>query len=112
MAAQSGPPDPDAPVIVAPLNVEVSIGSMEEYRRMYYETAIIEETEINGLPVIVEKDEPGDFQVIRYLFQHPANGDVRVTVVDYLTGFPGRVEGNEDAAGMVPDILSTFAFVQ
>jgi hypothetical protein len=112
MAAQTGPPDPDAPVTVAPLNVEVSVGTMEEYRRMYYETAIVEEIEIYGLPVIVEKDQPGDFQVIRYVFQHPANPALRVTVVDYLSGFPGRVEGNEDVAGLVADILETFAFDQ
>ncbi|MBN1179776.1 MAG: DUF3828 domain-containing protein [Anaerolineae bacterium] len=112
MAARSGPPDPNAPALVAPFNVEVSVGSLEEYRRMYYETSIVEETEINGLPVIVEKDDPGDFQVIRYMIQHPTTPDLRITVVDYLNGFPARVAGNEDVAALVPQILSTFTFDQ
>lgn len=63
-------------------------------------------------PVIVEKDEPDDSRVTRYLFRHPANTHVRVTVVDYLTGVPTRVEGNEDIADMVADNLSTFALIQ
>jgi hypothetical protein len=107
-----GPPDPNAPVIVAPLSLEVSVGTMEEYRRMYYETAVAEPMQINGQSVILERDEAGDFQIIRYLFSHPMDSELRLTLVDNVSGFPARAEGNQKVIDIFQQMLGTFKFTR
>jgi len=104
-----GPPDPNISV-VAPISLEVSVGDMQEYRRIYYEMALIQEIEINGIPVILEQDEPSDYQVSRYVFQHPADSDIRITLVDYISGFSQRAEGNEAIVDTMNRIITTFSF--
>lgn len=106
-----GPPDPDAPVIVAPLSVEVSVGSLEAYRRMYVEPTSGEQTEINDYPARVERDAPGDFALIRTVFQHPVNADLRVTVVDQLSGFSARASEHPEEVSLAQQVLSTWRWV-
>jgi hypothetical protein len=104
-----GPPDPNNNV-VAPISLEVSVGSLEEYRRLYYEMPLFQEIEINGNTGILEQDEPGDYQVSRYVFQHPADGDLRVTLLDLISGFSERAAGNESIVESANQVLATFSF--
>jgi hypothetical protein len=106
-----GRPDPNN-VIVAPLGVEVSVGSAEEYRQRYGEPAQSEQVEINGYAVTVEQDTAGDMHMVRYVFQHPGQSDLWVTLVDQISGFSVRAEGNEDVMATLEQILYTFAFTQ
>ncbi|NLF01469.1 MAG: DUF3828 domain-containing protein [Anaerolineales bacterium] len=106
-----GPPDPEAPVIVAPLSVEVSVGSLEAYRRMYADPASSEQTEINGYPARVERDAPGDFALIRTVLQHPVNADLRVTTVDQLSGFSTRAAEHPEEIALAQQILTTWRWV-
>lgn len=103
-----GPPDPERPARVAPLSVQVSIGSLEEYRQTYVEPDATQVLEINGLPVTVEQEIADGVRVIRYVFQHPQDDLLRVTLIDYISGFPERLAGNEQVAETVDAIVNTF----
>ena len=105
---RSGPPDPNAKVVVAPLQIEVLVGSAEQFRRVYPEPAESETVKINGLAVTVEKERFGAMTMTRYVFVHPDNPEVYVVVSDQITGFPDRVLGNEAIVEWVPQIVQTF----
>jgi hypothetical protein len=107
-----GPPDPEAPTIVAPLSVEISVGWEEEFRRAYVGPASSEPLAINGYPVVLERDVAGDFAMIRYIFQPPADARVRVAVVDQISGFSTRAAENADILPITEQILSTWHWVK
>jgi hypothetical protein len=109
---RSGPPDPNAKPVVAPLNLEVCVGSDAEFRRVYPEPTRSEQAEINGLQVTVERDIFDPMWVARYVFRDPQNPGVWVVLIDYLSGFPDRVEGNEALVELLPAIVATFEFVR
>lgn len=107
----SGPPDPTAKPVVAPLGLEVFVGPEEQFRRAYVEPTRTETRQVNGLTMVIEYEDMGpDFFVARYIFQDPQNPEVRVSLIDYLTGFPERLEGNEALAVLLPAIIDTFEF--
>jgi hypothetical protein len=105
-----GPPDPNNNV-VAPISLEISVGSLEEYRRLYYEMPLVQEVEINGTAATLEQDEPSDYQVSRYVFHHPAQNDLRVTLVDLISGFPERAAGNDAIVELMNQVIATFSFI-
>jgi hypothetical protein len=110
--SRSGPPDPTAKPVVAPLQVEVVVGPAEQFRRVYPEPTQSETIEINGLQVTVEREVFDPMWLARYVFQDPDNPEVWVVVGDYLSGFPDRVEGNEALVKVLPAIVATFEFVR
>lgn len=95
-----------------PFNVEISVGALEEYRRMYIEPTSSETITINDVGVALEQHESGAVTEMRYIFQHPENEDLRVTVVDWMSGFPVRVEGNESVMAVLDQVLTTVTFTQ
>lgn len=107
---RSGPPDPTAKPVVAPVQIEVLVGPPEQFRRVYPEPAQTETIEVNGLAVTVEKEEFGGMSLTRYVFTIPENPELYVTVTDQMTGFPDRVAGNEAIAELVPQIVQSFQF--
>jgi hypothetical protein len=108
---RSGPPDPTAKPVVAPLSLEVCVGPDVQFRRVYPEPARSEQTEINGLQVTVEVEVFDPMWMARYVFRDPQNPEVSAVLVDYLSGFPDRVEGNEALVERLPAIVETFAFI-
>jgi hypothetical protein len=106
-----GRPDPNNP-IVAPLSLEVSEGSLEAYRQKYFEPAQSETVEIGGTSVVKERDVAGDYYLLRYIFQHQLNEELRVTMIDQISGFPARIEGNEEIVTTMDEMMSTFAFTR
>jgi hypothetical protein len=44
------------------------------------------------------------------VFQEPGNPDVRVVLIDYVSGFPDRTAGNEAIVDRAGEILKTFQF--
>ncbi len=96
LASHSGPPDPNAPVIVAPFNLEVVVGDAEALVRVYGEldgeTAVI-----NGHEATILRRDPGYSHVI---FAHPLRPDTWIVFTDWVTAFPGR-EGQAKAAAPV-----------
>jgi hypothetical protein len=109
---RSGPPDPTAKSVVAPLNLEVCVGPDAQFRRAYPEPTRSDQTEINGLQVTVEVEVFDPMWLTRYVFRDPQNPEVSVVLIDYLSGFPDRVEGNERLVELLPAIVETFEFAR
>jgi hypothetical protein len=52
------------------------------------------------------------YPTIRYVFQHPGREDVRIVLVDALTGFRDRVDANEEVAELLSHVVATFEFFE
>ena len=94
LASQSGPPDPNAPVIVAPFNIELVVGDQQALARVY--------GDLNGAAAVfnnreatILNREPGYSHVI---FAHPYRPATWIVFTDWVTTFPGR-EAQGQAAG-------------
>jgi hypothetical protein len=111
--SRSGPPDPTRPPVVAPLNIEVCVGPLEQYQRAYPAPDQSEIVTINGVEVQVERDVSSEkITQIWYAFQSPTDGELRIVVSDMLTGFASRVARNEDVAEVIPLLVATLEFVE
>lgn len=108
----SGPPDPTAKPVVSPVQLEILVGSTEQFRRVYPEPTTSEQVQIGDLQVTIERDIFEPMSITRYVFQSPTNPELYVTLTDQLTGFPDRVAGNEAVAELMTEIVDTFAFVR
>ena len=86
------------------------MGPDAAFRRAYPEPTRREQTEVNGLQVTVEYEIFDPMWVTRYVFRDPQDPEVRVVLIDYLGGFPDRVEGNEALVERLPAIVATFEF--
>jgi hypothetical protein len=107
---QGGPPDPSQPPIIAPLALEVSLGTMEDYRRVYIEPTHTDTVRLGENQAIMEAYESGGVREIRYLIQHPDNSDLRITLRDQISGFPERAQGNAGIIETLKLIMATFRF--
>jgi hypothetical protein len=54
----------------------------------------------------------GQFRMYQYVFRSPSNPNIRVVFTECLTGWPDRIEGNEDVAAKFEPILQSFGFTQ
>jgi|GEM_PF-718513 len=115
MAGRSGPPAPDDPPLIPPFSVEVVIGDRAAFDRAFIPAFASEETELGGTPLTVEQDSNGD-AVLRYIFRNARDtvqGSARWIVFnDVVGGFSAREALAADVAGILPGILSTFAFAE
>lgn len=106
LANHSGPPDPNAPVIVAPFNVDVVVGGQDALVRVYGdldgETAVV-----NAHQAIILRRDPGYSHVI---FEHPLRQDVWLVFTDWVTHFPGREAQAETAAPVWDPWLQSLQF--
>jgi hypothetical protein len=107
LAARSGPPDPLAPVIVAPFQVEVIAGDETALERVYYLDAGVEKGVINGYPVWIRREGYG---TVEYIFPHPQRADLWLVFSDLVGEFPGREEAARAVADVLPVILMTLTF--
>ena len=98
--------------VAPPLSVDVTEGTEEEFGWLYAPPSSTEDLEVNGLPVVKAVEDLGQVQVVHYIFQSPADGDVRVVVTDFISGFPKRLAGHEDVVELVGQILNTVEFTQ
>jgi hypothetical protein len=106
---RSGPPDPTAKPVVAPLQIEVVVGPPEQFRRVYPEPSQSTTVEIDGLPVTAERDVYEAMTMTRYVAVHPGSPELYVVISDQMTGFSDRVKGNESIANLVPRIIQTLS---
>jgi hypothetical protein len=102
-----GAPDPNVDNYPA-FSIQVSVGTMEAYRREFIELGASETLEINGLSVLHEWDTRDDYNLAQYVFQHPANGELRITLTDPVSGFSTRAAENQDIVTLIPQVVSTF----
>lgn len=106
-----GPPDPNAPPAIPPFNVEVFVGPMEQFRRAYAEPGQIEKgLVINGASMVVERDTYEDFNTVRYVYSHPADPNVRVVLVDVISGFKDRAAANPEYMDVIARVITTLEF--
>lgn len=106
LAAQ-GTPDPTAPVIVAPFNVELLLGDADAVARVYRPLAEGEAAVINGHEVTLLTEDPG---YTHYVFPHPTRANTWVIVTDWVTEFPGREAQAEVAVPVLPLLLNSLSF--
>jgi hypothetical protein len=107
LASHSGPPDPDAPVIVAPFNVEVVVGDEAAVERVYYDFAEGETAVINNHEAIILRRDPGYSHVI---FAHPQRPGTWIILTDWVTEFPGREDQGEVAGPVWEPLLNSLQF--
>ncbi len=89
LASRSGQPDPTAPIIVAPFQIEVVVGDTQAMERVYYNFN-------QGEPATIGNHE----------------ADTWIVVTDWVTEFPGREAQAAVAAPVLPELLASFVFTQ
>ncbi|MCL4264030.1 MAG: DUF3828 domain-containing protein [Anaerolineae bacterium] len=107
LASRSGPPDPNAPIIVAPFQVEVVVGDEQAMARVYYDFAVGEQASINNHQAIILRHDPGYSHVI---FPHPLRPDTWIIFTDWVTEFPGREAQAQVAEPAWLPVLSSLQF--
>ena len=107
----SAPPDPNVSSYPA-LSIEVCRGSLEAYRREFLELGSREAIEINGTSAFLERDTQDDYNVIRYVFSHPADDELIVSLTDVVNGFSARIAESGEVAELIPQVVATFAFAE
>jgi hypothetical protein len=105
------PPDPNADNYPA-LNIQVCVGTMEAYRREFMALGASETLEINGFEVLHEWDTREDYNIAHYVFQHPENDELRITLTDPVSGFATRAAENPDVVALIPQVVFTFRFAE
>jgi hypothetical protein len=94
-----------------PFQVEVTQGSLEEYRANYMEPIARETREVDGL--VIEREVEGvtdEITIVRHLVQNPADDALRLTFMDMISGFPERASGREAAVALLEDVVVTVTF--
>jgi hypothetical protein len=110
---QSGAPDPEAPPAIAVVSLEVSVGPMDQFRRVYPEPVSVRTLEINGISAVREAEAPSDQAgMVRYVLEHPADSHVHIVLCDAINGFSDRVEAYPELAALIPQVVGTFEFVE
>ena len=59
-----------------------------------------------------EESGSGEYVTVQYVFQSPADPDVRVVLVDNLTKFTDRAAEYPDIIDLIPTIVATFEFAR
>ena len=106
-----GEPDPNVPGYPA-LSIEICVGTMEAFRREFMELGASETVEIQGFTALHEWDTYEDYNLIRYVFEHPTNDALRISLTDPVSGFSVRAEENEAIVSLIPRVVSTFRFTE
>ncbi len=102
----TSPPDPTAPPIIAPFQVEVVQGDEAALQRVY-PVVSGESVDINGVSATYSLLDPGYEQ---YIIPHPARADQWVVLTDWVTMFPGREEMAASAMEARQMIFDTLMF--
>jgi hypothetical protein len=103
------PPDPSISTYPA-LSVMVCRGTMEAFRHEFMELSESEEIELNGVKGIYEQDTNDDYNLIRYIFPHPSEDGMVISVTDAVNGFSARVAESGEVASLIPVVAETFRF--
>jgi len=100
-------PDPASPG-VTPFLVEVSEGTLEQYRWSNMEPARVMRLDVRGRPVTWEEEAVTDtLSLQRLVFEHPENADLRVTLHDPISGFPERFAAHASAVELFHGVVAS-----
>lgn len=103
--AERGEPDPNAPVIVPPFNIEVVSGDRAALERVYPVTES-ERVAYGGHEAIVARMEPG---YSHFIFAHSSR-PLWVVVTDWVSDFPDREAQAKTAAPVLEPLLLSLRF--
>jgi hypothetical protein len=109
IAAQSGPPDPQAPPVVASFQVDVVVGDETAVSRAFLP---LEEAEIGSVGrnlAYVLSLEPG---YSHQIFPHPYRPDTWIVITDWVTEFPGRESQGEISLPVLAQLQNSLQFQQ
>jgi hypothetical protein len=106
MAAQSGPPDPNAPPLVAPFQIELLRGDTAALDRAFGPLDG-QEQQLAGRNVTVLWREPGYRHL---LIAQPDQSESWLIITDWVTGFPGREALGEPAKNALDHLLQSLTF--
>ncbi len=95
-----------------PLNLEVYAMNTADLEREIMPANAQETLEINELTVVKNIYQFGEREMVKYDVQAPNHADLHVVLTDFLTGWPDRIEGKENVAAQIPEILNSFTFAQ
>jgi hypothetical protein len=95
-----------------PLTLEVYAMSAADLEREIMPADAQETLEINGLTGIKNVYRYGERELVKYDVQAPNAENLHVVLTDFLTGWPDRLEGNEDVAEQVAEILNSITFTE
>jgi hypothetical protein len=106
LAARSGSPDPDAPIIVSPIQIEIVSGGQDQLLRVI---PVIdgEAARYGEHPATVVTMEPGYHH---YIVAKPQQPDHWFVLTDWVTGFPGREDLAEGVYPVVDALMNSLTF--
>ncbi|MBN1641278.1 MAG: hypothetical protein JXA09_08580 [Anaerolineae bacterium] len=107
---RSGPPDPNAKLVVAPVQVEVIAGAEAELRRVYAAPGQSEPGLVNGAPATIERETWDQAVLTRYVVPHTSQPEVLIVISDQLSGYPDRMADGGAFADSIPAIVETLTF--
>ena len=88
------------------------MGPEEQLRRAYVAPDRGQTLTINGIAVARKEVGSDPYVTVRYVFQSPANPDVRVLLIDNFSGFADRATENPDIVDLMPAVVATFEFAK
>jgi hypothetical protein len=95
------------------ISLEICVGPIDQFRRVYPEPMSEQALEINGITVVREAEAlAGEAGMIRYVFQHPEDEDIRILLSDATSRFSDRVKAFPELATLLPDLVGTFDFAE
>ncbi|MGC9357242.1 MAG: hypothetical protein ACP5GX_05225 [Anaerolineae bacterium] len=95
-----------------PLSFEVYTLSSEEFQVEHIPGDTREQLNVNGISMVKEVYDYGNFYAVQYTFESPVKENLRVVWYDYFTGWPDRVAGHEVTAELLEPILASFRFTE
>lgn len=104
--ANASPPDPNAPPIIAPFQLEVVIGDEQALQRVY-PVVKGEAIDLNGIMATHVVMEPG---YEHFIVPHPYRSEMWIVLTDWVTLFPGREAMAEMSAPAREQLLNNLTF--
>jgi hypothetical protein len=104
MAAQSGPPDPNAPPLISPLQLEILDGDQSAFERVYAAPVATETAYYGANRFMVQQEE---FGVTRYVYQPPLQPKRWIVLIDWVTHLPEREALAAQLGDYLPQILAS-----
>ncbi len=98
--------------IAAPLSIDVTEGTDEQFAALYRPPSASEEMVVNGYAGVRTTESFGTMFVTRYIVQNPDHHGMHLVFQDMLTGFPERLAGHEEIGAIIAQVVGTVEFEQ
>lgn len=96
--------------IAAPLHIDVTDGTDEQFAALYPPPSASEEVVVNGYAALKTTESFGSMFITRTIVPIPEKAEMRLVFQDMLSGFPDRLANNEEVSATITQILGTVVF--